>query len=294
MMNGSFEVAAASCIGRNHAVAGKNNQDAYCIHTNELVTIAVVCDGCSSSKHSEVGAQIGARLIVEIIARQISEFDRLDWHKIERELLEQLESIAQTLAGGHSLPLIIQEYFLFTVVGAVITAEETTIFSRGDGVIALNGQIKQLGPFPDNAPPYLAYKICDQDSALGEQIQIQYQLPTLQVESIVLGTDGVNDSIAKEEHFLPGKEEKVGAIAQFWQQDRYFHNPDALRRRLFLMNREVTKPDWHDRRLLRQGGLLPDDTTLIVIRRRGETGRGGHKEDKGDKITPHTPHTFSF
>ena len=272
-MNGSFEVAAASCIGRNHAIAGKNNQDAYCVHTSELVTIAVVCDGCSSSKHSEVGAQIGARLIVEVIARQISQLAQLDWGKIEREMLERLESIAQTLAGGHSLPLIIQEYFLFTVVGAVITPQETTIFSQGDGIIALNGQLKQLGPFPDNAPPYLAYKICDGEAplgtcALGEQLQIQHQLPTKKVESIALGTDGVNEPLAKEEHFLPGKEKKVGAFPQFWQQDRYFQNPDALRRQLFLMNREVIKPDWHNQHLLRQGGLLPDDTTLIVIRKR--------------------------
>jgi len=52
-----FEYASGSIIGRNHVLAGKNNQDAYHISVNERFIAVVVCDGCGSGKHSEVGAK---------------------------------------------------------------------------------------------------------------------------------------------------------------------------------------------------------------------------------------------
>jgi serine/threonine protein phosphatase PrpC len=64
----SLEYAIGSIIGRNHVLAGKNNQDAYRIVSNEKFIIAVVCDGCGSGKHSEVGAKLGARLVINAIA----------------------------------------------------------------------------------------------------------------------------------------------------------------------------------------------------------------------------------
>jgi hypothetical protein len=99
------------------------------------------------------------------------------------------------------------------------------------------------------------------------QFCLYAQVPTETVQSIVIGSDGVRDLIAASDRQMPGKEEFVGEIAQFWQGDRYFQNPDAIRRRLSLMNRESVKPDWQNQHLIREAGLLPDDTTLVVIRR---------------------------
>ena len=124
----------------------------------------------------------------------------------------------------------------------------------------------QIGPFPNNAPPYLAYSLCGYPE--WGHLQMHYQLPTQEVESILIGTDGVSDLIESQGSYLPGKPEKVGAITQFWQEDRYFKNLDMIRRRLSLINREVTKPDWQSQRLVKEVGLLPDDTTLIAIRRK--------------------------
>ena len=63
-----FEYAIGSIIGRNHVLAGKNNQDAYRIVANEKFIIAVMCDGCGSGKHSEVGAKLGARVVSNALA----------------------------------------------------------------------------------------------------------------------------------------------------------------------------------------------------------------------------------
>ena len=46
------------------------------------------------------------------------------------------------------------------------------------------------------------------------------------------------------------------------------HVPGRVVRPEALVNREVVRPNWEAQRLDRQGGLLPDDTTLIVLRRR--------------------------
>ena len=265
-MKGLFEVAGGSIAGRNHTLAGKNNQDAYCSYSSELVTIAVVCDGCGSGKHSEVGAKLGAGLIVEAIARQLKGQTSLDLVEVRQDVLVQLEGIGKTIAGVHPLSQIINDYLLFTVIGALITPSETAVFSIGDGVIAVNGKVTQIGPFPNNAPPYLAYSLCGYPE--WGHLQMHYQLPTQEVESILIGTDGVSDLIDSQARYLPGKPEKVGAIAQFWQEDRYFKNPDMIRRRLSLINREVTKPDWQSQRLVKEVGLLPDDTTLIAMRRK--------------------------
>ena len=281
-MKGLFELAAGSIAGRNHVLAGKNNQDAYYCLSHECATIAVVCDGCGSGDHSEVGAKLGARLMVEAIARRgvwgegeentqskiqnlKSKIPKGFWEQVQEDVLVQLEAVAKNLAGVQPLAKIVNDYFLFTVVGALVTPLETVVFSIGDGAIALNGQVTQLGSFPDNAPPYLAYSLCGYPE--WGQMQIHYQLATADVETILIGTDGVSDLIASEAKTVPGQSEKVGAIAQFWQADRYFKNPDAIRRRLSLINREVTKPDWQSRQLVKEIGLLPDDTTLIVMRK---------------------------
>ncbi len=262
-----FEVAGGSVIGRDHLRSGRNNQDAYFGICSETCAIAVVCDGCGSCAHSEVGAKIGARLVVEAIASRAEKTAIGDsfWQQVQQDLLEKLQTIAETMGGNFSQTLY--DYFLFTIVGALVTPAGASLFSIGDGVIVVNGTVTQLGPFPLNAPPYLAYAFSDYPVARW-QFQIHQNLPIDEVSSILIGTDGVKDFIGSAERNLPGKEEKVGSISQFWEEDRYFKNSDLVRRQLAQMNREVTKPDWQGQQFVRTVGLLPDDTTLMVLRKR--------------------------
>ncbi|HEY9618759.1 MAG TPA: protein phosphatase 2C domain-containing protein [Crinalium sp.] len=273
-MKAHFELAGGSITGREHLRTGKNNQDAYYWLALEDVAIATICDGCGSGPHSEVGAKLGARMTVDTVQRFLSKqefcIDQPEfWQLVYRDLLHQCQTIADQL-GGHFVQTV-QDYLLFTIVGTVVTPTLTTVFALGDGVVIVNGDVLQIGPFANNAPPYLAYGLVQ--SALSDsvvnplQFQILQTLPTQEIDSMLIGSDGVSDLIAVSDKPLPGQTESVGAIAQFWQQHRYFQNPDQVRRRLALMNREVTKPDWQTQRCIRQSGLLPDDTTLIVLRR---------------------------
>ena len=269
-VQGLFDIAAGSVTGRDHVLAGRNNQDAYHWACLPQAVMAVVCDGCGSGKHSEVGAQIGARLLIEAMARALQGPARAFWDCVRQDVLTQLRCLAEQLGG--SFPSTVQDYFLFTIVGALVTPRRTFCFSLGDGVMIVNGDQIRLGSFPDNAPPYLAYELFDvhngTPSALSQEFWMQRVWPTTAVQSIVLGTDGLETFLRAATRRIPGKPTAVGPLQQFWQEERYFTNPDAVRRTLALVNREVVQPNWEVQRLDRHAGLLPDDTTLVVIRRR--------------------------
>lgn len=286
-MFGNFEVAGGSVTGTDHVKVGKNNHDAFYWDSNQHVFAAVVCDGCSGGKHSEVGAWIGSQLIVETILRnaerspritcQVQEDDVVELQKslqfleqVRQDVLAQMRVLIKAM--GKSVSQIVEDYFMFTTVGVIFTKWDVWFFSLGDGIIFVNGEGMQIGPFPDDAPPYLGY-------GLGGFIvdprllnfQIHRMIKIENVESLLIGTDGVVDLDNSAERKMPGKEKLVGSLSQFWQEDVYFKNPYATRNRLFLINRDVVKyeRDAHSNitNVAKNPGLLPDDTTLVVMRR---------------------------
>jgi len=258
-LSSQFEYACGSIIGRNHVLASKNNQDALRIVLWDNFMTAVVCDGCGSGKHSEVGAKLGTRMVTEAIADllhqglAISEPDF--WNVLKINLLQKVKAFVaiSTNEAQESVMEFVNNYLLFTIVGLVITPNETVTFSMGDGAIAVNGKLTQIPAYADNAPPYLAYGLYRPEAV---SFEIRDRLPTSKLESLLIATDGIDDLI------------KVEDINQFWQEDRYFKNPDAIRRKLAMLNREEVKPDWHKRELTKRSGILSDDTTLVVIRKR--------------------------
>ena len=261
-----FELAAATVLGREHARAGRNNQDAFWARASEHGLAAVVTDGCGSGAQSELGAQLGARRVVEgalsLLGRQVPVESPEFLQQLGADVLCFLQAISGELGER-----AIGEALLFTVVGAVVTPEHTLVFSAGDGLWALNGDVHRLGPFPNNAPPYLAYGLLKPGAV---SLKANTLRPTAEVDSLLLGTDGVSDLAGLAEARVPEREEPVGPLSQFWSDGRYFSNPDALRRRLSLLNRESVRADFPARRLERVPGLLSDDTTLVVLRRRQE------------------------
>ena len=267
-MKQQFELAGGSVIGREHLRVGKNNQDAYSWSLTESGSIAVVCDGCGSGSHTEVGAKLGARLIVatiqQVLKQDLPLADDTVWQTIQQTVLAQLHVLVGQIGGEPTQT--IRDYLLFTIAGVVITPTITATFALGDGVIVVNDQVMQLGPFANNAPPYLGYALLQEQVSECLQLKPLQVLPTDQVQSLLIGSDGVSDLIQVAEHPLPGRSERVGDIAQFWQDDRYFRNPDQVRRRLALINREVITVDQSSPSYSRQPGLLPDDTTLVAIR----------------------------
>ena len=261
----NFQIASGSVAGRDHAGAGKNNQDAAFWVRTDAATVLLVCDGCSSGKFSEAGALFGARITANAILQRRARPAEDSFEVLEDARLAVLERLRELSKLAHLDG--IQE-LLFTVVGALITPETTTLFSIGDGVVAVNGEVTVIGPFPGNAPPYLAYGL-EKECAAAPRFKIHRVLPSSDVQSLLIGTDGVADLIQIADQTLPGRCETVGPLEQFWCEERFFKNADMLRRRLALINRSSVAADWERQSIERHIGLLRDDTTLIVAKREG-------------------------
>src|SRR5262245_24551237 len=248
-----FEIAGGSVTGRAHVAAGRNNQDAFCWASDAVGLVAVVCDGCSSGPHSEVGAQLGSRLLVQAATRMLSSnLDVTDLlAQVGQDVLARLRVLAREMStDASSFARTVTEHFLFTIVGVLITARDATTFSLGDGLVVINGERTELGPFPNNEPPYLGYALLpgapDPGASAPVSFEIHRSMAASEVQSLVLGSDGA-----------------VELETQFWSDDRLFRNPDMVRRRLTVLSRGA------------RGGLLSDDTTLVVVRRKAAEGWHG-------------------
>jgi len=262
-----FEVAGGSVLGREHRLKGKNNQDAFMWFFSEKAIVGMVADGCGDAKcpHSEVGAKIGsaiaAKKLMETVVRG---GEKYDWPRIletvRQSVLSQLVVCASSM--NPDFPAAINEYFLFTIVGFCLTKTESVLFYSGDGVYSVNGKIYYLRPYPENMPPYLAYAAVPGYSLKHPypeflNFQIGKIVRTEELESVLIGTDGVIEL-----------EKCLRGIGEFWEEDDYFKNPDMVRRKLAGLNRETIRPDWQNGLIVKESGLLADDTTLVVARKR--------------------------
>ncbi|AUX41280.1 hypothetical protein SOCE26_026900 [Sorangium cellulosum] len=265
-----FELAGGTATGTDHLATGRPNQDAYTFRAEGRCLVAVVCDGCGSGARSEVGAALGARLVTEQVLGALRRGGDIEspetWEEARRGALAPLRAVAAGMGG--SLAEVVSTYFLFTVVGLAVSGDTACVFSIGDGLIALGEELLRLGPFPRNEPPYLGYGLLDRPPG-GEapRFTVHRAFPSSALRTALLGTDGAVDLLESSSRALPGGGGEVGPLSRFWEDDRYFRNPDAVRRRLALINRAVTRPVWKEERIAREGGLLRDDTTLVVVRR---------------------------
>jgi len=188
-----YDVAAGTVTGRAHLLAGRNGQDAFAVERAGGGAVAVVCDGCGGEPRSEIGAVLGARLVARALARE------RDLDVVRRDVLAGIARVADA-AGAD-----VRECLLFTVVAAVLRGGNALVVTCGDGVVAVDGAVRAMGPYA--APPYVAY---------GGAWEVLHDGPA---STVLVGTDGAAD--------LP-------SLDAFWSDDRVFRNPDMVRRRLWL------------------------------------------------------------
>lgn len=287
-MADTFEIASGSVTGAQHVLDGRPNQDAHCILTTPTHTIIVLADGCSEGEHSEVGAHLGVRYAARGIEWGIDAFlstpvpftspTEIDFLSDEDDGMDHVWTSAQDhVRGGiqDALNLMgkfhdrarkptVNTLFLFTLVAAVIDRRlggKASFAAIGDGFLAVNGEVIPFGKFPDNKPPYVAYTVVT--SSIAPELlrwKVLHTMSTANLRTFLLGTDGMDDFAEHVESPMPGNPRAVGPLSQFWEEDRFFRNPDMVRRKLVLCNGGVgLRTD--------RAGLLRDDTTLVVGRR---------------------------
>ncbi len=84
----------------------------------------------------------------------------------------------------------------------------------------------------------------------------------------LVGTDGAADSPTSR----PGRSPAAAPRSDRWpssgEDDRSSGTPTRSAAGSPSINREVTRPRWEERRIERERGLLGDDTTVVVVRRK--------------------------
>lgn len=268
-----FQIAAGTVIGATHFSSGKPNQDAHCVVERDDCVVIVVCDGCGEMPHSEVGAQIGARMVANTLVREVVITRAIpDWRFVATLIAQKLRTIAETVVGyaDQDVRWMANECLLFTIVAAVITPSRAAFAAFGDGFVAVNGEAMPIGPFDGNMPPYMIYRAVGSSlprSAL--EFNVVRDMPTADVQNFAIGSDGVCDLADLSDSPIPGRNEKIGPLSQFWTDDAFFQNKASLGRRLTVINGGIVQPMFGPggKRSAKWPGPLGDDTTMIAGRR---------------------------
>lgn len=248
--NSEVRAAAAAVAGAHHRRTGRNGQDAAAAWTGaaggEGAGAVVVCDGCSAGGSSEVGARLGAELVIAAAARELERGARASeiWPAVQEHVLGALDRLAAAMPGDRAR--VVREHLLFTIVAAAYRGDEVAVWAVGDGAYALGDRARVLGPYPDNQPPYLAYALL---GAAAPEPRPHTDLADARCGSVLVATDGPAE---------------VG-LGEFADPGRYLRNPDALRRHLAVLARGDERIDWDGRRIERRAAALQDDGAVALL-----------------------------
>ncbi|MCC6748462.1 MAG: protein phosphatase 2C domain-containing protein [Deltaproteobacteria bacterium] len=256
-----FAVASGSVTGREHRRLHRNNQDGLAFSANPRHLVAAVSDGCSAGRSSEVAARLSVSWLCAWLPRYVERAADLGDPERLAAVSRGLESFLGGLAEGlrpeaAALPATVQDLCLATVLAVMVDETHTAIFGAGDGLYSVNGRLHVLDAGPDNRPAYLGYRLLarrDVAWAGPPPALVLHELrPTCEVESLLLGTDGLLDLLDPEARPLRDGS-AAGSPLQFEEDPRYGRNPSLVQKRLAQLG-ELNQ-------------RLSDDTTVIVLRR---------------------------
>lgn len=275
----SWTTISGSVLGTSHSKSFSNNQDSIRSYMDDTMVIGIVADGCSAKNdknahllHNEVGSNILADITLRTVRDYFVHYtddvipSAMVWDRITSDILAQVKTIIALI--GPDFTNIALRYFQSTLVGYIITPSKTVVFGCGDGVYGVNEDIHIIhAAAQENYPPYLIYSLLKtdiykiHDPAIRLHELAHYN--TQDVQTIFVGTDGVVDLIHAADNFIPGQQEKVGNINQYWKQEVYQQNPFWLQNKLHSYN--TTKVQRSTEGIMTKiPGLLHDDTSLVA------------------------------
>lgn len=156
----TIQVRAGQIIGRDHLARQANCQDSYALIERDAYLIGVVCDGCGEGQHSEVGATLAAPYLADQLACLLDKGEALERlpDLSGDKALNFLRSLLGVIRPSNNAAFI-KDYFLFTLLGMVVTPTAGIIFAAGDGTIMINDQVMIRDQ--SNTPEYLAYRLLE-------------------------------------------------------------------------------------------------------------------------------------
>jgi Fe-S cluster biogenesis protein NfuA len=145
-------------IGTAHYTAGKPCQDYALSGSNDQVACALVSDGCSTGRHTDVGARVLTLSTLQAIREHAKASGGTLTHAIESITARQQQLIgtARIMFGLEHADM------LATCAYVYVTKEGGYTHVQGDGVVAVkyrNGNIRMYRyEWVDNTPFYPSYK----------------------------------------------------------------------------------------------------------------------------------------
>ena len=238
----TISARGAAVSGARHLRVARNGQDAAGTWVGDGAGAIVVCDGCGSGASSEVGARLGAQLVIAAIAARLVRGERPSalWSGVRAHVGAVLGQLAEAMPGDRAA--VIHDHFLFTIVAAAVSGDEACVWAIGDGGYAFGDRVRVLGPFADNQPPYLAYDLLDMPAPA------HLDATDAQAGTVMVATDGAVEL----------------GLAALIDAGTLAH-PDGLRRRLAVLARGSERIDWDGRRIVRTPAALQDDGAVAVL-----------------------------
>lgn len=185
----------------------------FTLHADVPIPHLIVCDGCSAS----VGSHIGARILAKTAQYLIQQPDILAYHEFGQYVINRGYQIAQKM----NLPDFVLDS---TLLIAYIKDEIITVYMYGDGCVLYEKQDDSIGiinvEFADNAPYYLTYWLSESYqtafAARGKNLMyvhdtrspqlnpqsfetpLVYSFPLADYKSIALASDGATSCVNVE------------------------------------------------------------------------------------------------
>lgn len=195
-----FHVRTGIVTGRNHLLDGRNCQDTLCQLRFELdgqqYLVGVIADGCGEGKHAEVGAQLATQFVPYAIRHLMQLGTTLE--ELPALLFEEVLHFLTSLIDGYYFADIaervqfVHEHLLFTLIGFVITPQQTLVLAAGDGLVIINDEIYLREQ--QNMPTYIGYHLIDQRYLQPNATPLPaafdlYSAPSSQLKRLAIGSD---------------------------------------------------------------------------------------------------------
>lgn len=229
-MKTHFSLRSGQIIGRGHLISGKNRQDAissgdFETKSGKRVIYAVICDGCSQGKSSEMGASLAANFLgrqIEKLSKANISIDKIP-AILHKRVLGFLKNLLGKISFGDEVARnnFILENMLFTVLGFILIESEIAIFAQGDGVFIVNDEITVRDE--GNIPHYVAYNLMPK-KYFGENENVvvtsfdTFRFDLLEIEKLAIASDALG--------------EEIGFTKELWG----YKNPSGLQRKMNVMS----------------------------------------------------------
>ncbi len=188
-------------IGSAHYASGKPCQDYSLSGANETIACAIISDGCSTGRHTD----IGSRILTLSTLQAIRDHSKASGGALDTAIVS-ITSRQQQIIGTTRLILGLERVDMLATCGYVyITKHGGFVHIQGDGVIGLkyrDGHIKMSRyDWADNTPFYPSYGDGGIENFIGTHGG-NLDIPRLSCSNIICKTDGSYEEENSQEFSL--------------------------------------------------------------------------------------------